>query len=101
MFSPSQPDLDWRHPAVRADFLHTLRFWGDRGVAGFRIDVAHGLAKDMSGVLPSWGELVEMSHRKLRSGNASLVHPILDRDEVHGIYRDWRKVFDEYDPPLV
>ena len=101
MFDSSQPDLDWRHPDVKADFIKTLRFWGDRGVSGFRIDVAHGLAKDMSDPLPVWDDLVQMSHQKLRSGNKELVHPILDRDEVHDIYRSWRKVFDEYSPPLV
>src|ERR1041384_2247654 len=45
MFTPQQPDLNWEHPAVRADFEETLRFWLDRGVDGFRIDVAHGLIK--------------------------------------------------------
>ncbi len=46
LFAPKQPDVDWRNPEIRAEFEKTLRFWFDRGVDGFRIDVAHGLAKD-------------------------------------------------------
>ena len=38
--TPEQPDLNWTNPEVRADFETTLRFWFDRGVDGFRIDVA-------------------------------------------------------------
>src|SRR5690606_20632668 len=47
LFAPEQPDLNWDNPEVRADFRTTLRFWSDRGVDGFRIDVAHALAKDL------------------------------------------------------
>ncbi|GAA4829066.1 glycoside hydrolase family 13 protein [Luteimicrobium xylanilyticum] len=85
-----QPDLDWDHPEVRADFERTLRFWADRGVAGFRIDVAHLLAKALPEDLPGEAEL-----ERLAPGE----HPFVDRDEVHEIYTGWRKVFDEYDPP--
>ena len=45
-FLPSMPDLDWWNEGVRAEFEDILRFWFDRGVAGFRIDVAHGLVHD-------------------------------------------------------
>ena len=45
-FLDSQPDLNWWEPAVHEEFAGILRFWLDRGVAGFRIDVAHGLYKD-------------------------------------------------------
>ncbi|MGH3658937.1 MAG: alpha-amylase family glycosyl hydrolase, partial [Micromonosporaceae bacterium] len=45
LFAPEQPDLNWEHPDVRAEFESILRFWLDRGVDGFRIDVAHGLVK--------------------------------------------------------
>src|SRR3954452_14509304 len=45
-FAPEQPDLDWWSPDVRAEFERILRFWFDRGVAGFRIDVAHALVHD-------------------------------------------------------
>ncbi|HVO55069.1 MAG TPA: alpha-amylase family glycosyl hydrolase [Solirubrobacterales bacterium] len=43
---PQQPDLNWRNPEVREAMLGVLRFWLDRGVDGFRIDVAHLLMKD-------------------------------------------------------
>ena len=46
LFAPQQPDLNWRNPAVGDEYERILRFWLDRGVDGFRIDVAHGLVKD-------------------------------------------------------
>ncbi|GGL88034.1 glycoside hydrolase family 13 protein [Nakamurella endophytica] len=91
MFAREQPDLNWDNADVRADFLRTLRFWSDRGVDGFRVDVAHGLAKDLTP--PLAGTL--LPDEPLAGGN----HPLWDRDEVHDIYREWRSVFDEYDPP--
>ena len=47
MFTKEQPDWNWKNPEVRADFIRTLRFWLDHGADGFRVDVAHGLAKDL------------------------------------------------------
>ena len=92
LFTPEQPDFNWRNKDVHEDFKKTFRFWSDRGVDGFRIDVAHGCAKgDMWGDLPSEKELVAMP----KDGN----HPIWDRDDVHDIYKEWREVFNEYDPP--
>ncbi len=90
-FAVEQPDLNWANPEVRADFLTTLRFWADRGVDGFRVDVAHMLAKDLTEPLPSADAL----DRLPRDGN----HPLPDRDDVHEIYAEWREVFDSYDPP--
>lgn len=90
-FAVEQPDLDWSNPEVRADFVHTLRFWSDRGVDGFRIDVAHMLTKDFVDPLPSQAELDAIP----RDGN----HPMIDRDDVHEVYAEWREVFDSYDPP--
>ncbi|KAK6907069.1 hypothetical protein I203_101058 [Kwoniella mangroviensis CBS 8507] len=100
-YDSSQPDFNWDNADVREDFLTTLKFWGDRGVSGFRIDVAHGLAKDMSEPLLKWTQLKKLTERKLQNGNGSLKHPLLDREEVHEIYKDWRKLFDTYDPPLM
>lgn len=91
-FATEQPDLNWDHPEVRADFLKTLRFWSDRGVDGFRIDVAHMLTKDLTEPLPSKAELALIDRSSGR-------HPLADRDEVHEIYAEWRRVFNEYDPP--
>ncbi len=92
-FAKEQPDLNWNNPEVRADFRTTLRFWADRGVDGFRVDVAHGLVKDMSEPYRPWAEISEMM--VFSDGS----HPLWDRDEVHQVYADWRRVFAEYDPP--
>lgn len=80
---------------MRADFLETLRFWCDHGVDGFRIDVAHGLAKDLD--RDDLDDYVVMSTNDMPADGS---HPVLDRDEVHDIYREWRReVFNRYDPP--
>jgi alpha-glucosidase len=91
-FAAEQPDLNWENEEVRADFRHTMRFWADRGVDGFRIDVAHGLRKDMSEPYPPWGEIADI----MRLDGS---HPLWDRDDVHEIYAEWRRIFDSYDPP--
>jgi len=95
LFSAEQPDLNWQNREVREDFLTTLRFWADRGADGFRVDVAHGLAKDLTepfGPLPAGRQ---PDGWPLPHGS----HPLWDRDEVHDIYAEWRQVFDEYEPP--
>lgn len=90
LFAAEQPDLNWKRRDVRDEFLTTLRFWADRGVDGFRIDVASLLAKDLSEPMPSRAELM---------GLADGAHPYEDRDEVHEIYAEWRQLFNSYDPP--
>jgi alpha-glucosidase len=93
LFSSGQPDWNWDNEDVREDFHQTLRFWADRGVDGFRVDVANLLAKDMSEPLRS---------KPTVSDDLTQVDgtdPIIDRDEVHEIYERWRDVFNEYDPP--
>jgi len=82
---PQQPDLNWVDRDVRRDFAATLRFWAARGVDGFRVDVAVGLAKD-----PAYGEV--------RRGASE--HPHWDWPEVHDIYRSWRQVLDGARPDL-
>jgi alpha-glucosidase len=89
LFAPEQPDLDWMNPEVRAEFESILRFWLDRGVDGFRIDVAHGLAKDP--------EMPDLGGRLKAGGPAKEGHPHWDQDEVHDVYRSWRAVADEYE----
>ncbi|MFT3942478.1 MAG: glycoside hydrolase family 13 protein [Ancrocorticia sp.] len=93
VFAKEQPDLNWNNREVRDDFLTTLRFWADRGVDGFRVDVAHGLAKHLPEVLPPQ---VDVPFPPLEGE-----HPYIDRNEVHEIYKEWRAVFDEYDPPRI
>jgi alpha-glucosidase len=78
LFAPEQPDLDWTDAEVRASFEAVLRFWADRGVDGFRIDVAHGLAKDP--------EMPDLAGRYPPRGVAPEGHPHWDRDEVHDVY---------------
>ncbi|MEU9474458.1 glycoside hydrolase family 13 protein [Streptomyces sp. NPDC048191] len=98
LFAPEQPDLNWDNDDVRADFRTTLRFWSDRGVDGFRVDVAHGLAKDLTEPLRDTGNLGATGETALPLVPPGS-HPYWDRDEVHEIYRDWRKILDAYSPP--
>ena len=93
LFAREQPDLNWDNREVRDDFLATLRFWADRGVDGFRVDVAHALAKDLSEPLRSKPTLED------EGVPLDGTDPLYDRDEVHEIYAEWRQVFDSYDPP--
>jgi alpha-glucosidase len=92
LFAKEQPDLNWDNREVRDDFLTTLRFWADRGVDGFRVDVAHQLVKDLREPFP---DRASLDLENLPHGS----HPFEDRDEVHEIYAEWRQVFNEYSPP--
>ncbi|MGN6426259.1 MAG: glycoside hydrolase family 13 protein [Leifsonia sp.] len=83
LFSPQQPDLNWEHPDVRAEHEDILRFWFDRGVAGVRIDSAALLVKDAA--LP-----------EVPADPGPGEHPNQDRDELHDIYRSWRRLADSY-----
>ena len=96
LYAPEQPDLNWQNPQVRAEFEAILRFWFDRGVDGFRIDVAHGLAK--ADGLPDRGDAPWPLPPMPEHGFADEedVHPHWDRAAVHEIYRDWRRVADSY-----
>jgi alpha-glucosidase len=88
LFDSAQPDLNWRNPEVAAEFQDILRFWLDRGVDGFRVDVAHGLVK-----LEGLPDSEEASGMTEGGGNRG---PMWDQDDVHGIYREWNKVLAEY-----
>lgn len=96
LFDSTQPDLDWTNPEVREEFADTLRFWFDRGIDGFRIDVAHGLAKDQRFQDMDYDSLEESEMPGLAPGA-----PYWDQDEVHEIYREWRKIADAYEPPRI
>src|SRR5699024_1694824 len=96
MFAPEQPDLNWDDDRVREEFRGILRFWADRGVDGFRIDVAYALIKDMKEPLR---DLVPVEGGRFEDILANPDHPLLDRPGVHEVYRDWRRVLSEYDPP--
>ncbi|MFE9890048.1 glycoside hydrolase family 13 protein [Streptomyces scopuliridis] len=90
LFAPEQPDFNWDHPAVADEFRSILRFWLDMGVDGFRVDVAHGLVKAPG--LPDIGGAGQL--RLLGSADGGT--PFFDQDGVHEIYRQWRRILDEY-----
>jgi alpha-glucosidase len=87
LFAAEQPDLNWNNPKVREEHEDVLRFWFDRGTDGVRIDSATMPAKDPA--LPD--------HDRDAPGDRP--HPFVDRDDVHGIYRAWRRVADSYPEP--
>jgi len=96
IFDTSQPDLNWQHPEVRDEFDDIFRFWLDRGVDGFRIDVAHGMIKDLS--FPDVA-VDRLDERGQRTPDGS--HPHWDRDELHVLIRRWRAVLDDYDDRMM
>lgn len=103
LFDESQPDLDWTNPEVHEEFRSILRFWLDRGVDGFRVDVAHGLVKEAG--LPDFPEptaAVAPPHEGTHGSEdgatgAGSLGPMWDQDGVHEIYREWHEVLAEYD----
>lgn len=95
LFAPEQPDFNWDNREVQLDFLKTLKFWSDRGVDGFRIDVAHALKKDFTRFNKSYTKIDSMG---IPADGRDI---LFDRDEVHEIYREWRKLFNKYNPPRV
>jgi len=113
LFDPKQPDFNWEHPEVRSEFEDILRFWLDRGVDGFRVDVAHGLVKERG--LPDTDEerttmLGHSEHEPVAESSAtsgderpridhSRPSPQWDQDGVHEVYRAWRKVLESYGTP--
>lgn len=91
VMSPEQPDLNWDNPDVAADFERTMRFWLERGVAGFRINLAHGITKPAA--LPD----MDPGLRRLGGPPIATAHdPRFDDDSVHQVHRMIRKVVDEY-----
>jgi len=98
-FLAEQPDLNWRNPAVVAAMFDTVRFWLDRGVDGFRIDVAHYVMKDPDLTdNPAARDPEEMDRFKPMGPFNAWQH-VHDRGhpDVHGVYRGLRSLLDEYD----
>ncbi|MHA7306826.1 glycoside hydrolase family 13 protein [Arthrobacter sp. TMN-49] len=107
LFDTKQPDLNWENTQVRAEMESVLRFWLDRGVDGFRVDVAHGMVKAAG--LPDWeGQSAMVSGDEKATATAEPpTHqqkpaldppsPFFDQDGVHEIYRAWNRVLKEYD----
>ncbi|MDN6177192.1 MAG: glycoside hydrolase family 13 protein, partial [Micrococcaceae bacterium] len=94
LFDTKQPDLNWENEEVHAEMRSVLRFWLDRGVDGFRVDVAHGMVKAEG--LPDWSEKVSMVQGNEEAA-ASATPPYFDQEGVHAIYEEWNAVLAEYD----
>ena len=95
LFDSSQPDFDWTNPEVHEFFRGVLRFWLDRGVDGFRVDVAHGMAK-VAG-LPDYSPPEDGGSM----GGDEADVPYWAQPGVHPIYRDWHELLAEYGPDRV
>jgi alpha-glucosidase len=94
LFDSRQPDLNWENLEVRAEFEDVLRFWLDRGVDGFRVDVAHGMIKAAG--LPDWAGHVAMIEGDEQGTAPGGANPMFDQEGVHEIFRAWRRVLEEY-----
>ncbi|MGI8708013.1 MAG: alpha-amylase family glycosyl hydrolase [Actinomycetota bacterium] len=97
-FLQHQPDLNWWNGEVRDEFDDILRFWFDRGVAGFRIDVAHAIVKDseLRDNTPTTDQDLEF-YRNI----GQLPEYNMNRPETHDVLRRWRKLADTYDPQRI
>lgn len=93
LFDATQPDVNWDHPDVADEFDAVMRFWLDRGAAGFRIDVAHALTKAPG--YPDAG--LDANNGKGMSDPI----PYFDRDDLHPIVRRWRALLDQYDERMM
>ena len=94
LFASEQPDWNWDNEEVREDFRKTIKFWCDRGVDGFRVDVAHALMKDLAN-----GHLPERQSYDVSVMKNDGTDDLFDRDDVHKIYASWREIFNQYNPP--
>ncbi|MET4781312.1 alpha-amylase family glycosyl hydrolase [Glaciihabitans sp. UYNi722] len=91
LFDESQPDWNWDDPRVRDDFETTLRFWLDRGVDGFRVDVCDALVKAPG--LPDWPH---PTHGVVEPIEGRMP-PMWDQEGIHEIFRAWRRILDSYE----
>lgn len=88
LFAVEQPDFNWDNQEVHEYFEKVLRFWLDRGVDGFRIDVAHGMVK-----APGLPDIEENLSSEMLAARRL---PFWDQDGVHEIYRNWRRILNSY-----
>jgi alpha-glucosidase len=91
LFDSSQPDFNWANPEVQLEFENILKFWLDRGVDGFRVDQPHAMAKAEG--LPD--------HPYVKEAGAGFIEgrenpPMWFQEEVHEIFRKWRKILESY-----
>ena len=88
LFDVGQPDWNWRNEEVPAFFEQVIRFWLDRGAAGLRVDVAHGIYKD-----PNLPDDPDPDHLNRPVNAPSAYH---HRPELQQLYRSWRAILDSY-----
>ncbi len=90
LFAPEQPDWNWENPEVADEFDSILRFWFDRGIDGFRIDVANSMAK-----APGLPDLDVDADGEPQATTLTGT-PYMNQPHVHDILRRWRAVADSY-----
>lgn len=95
-FLVEQADLNWWNDDVREEFDRIVRSWFDRGVSGFRIDVAHMIVKDRELRDNPPATTDDAFLDQLRGQRPEFT---ANRPEVHDVHRHWRSIADEYDPP--
>ncbi len=97
-FLSEQPDLNWRNPEVKAAMLDAVRFWLDRGVDGFRIDVAHFIMKDpdLRDNPPSPDANKPGMHRPMGAYDSQLHLYDKGHLDVHAAFREFRALLDSY-----
>ncbi len=96
LFDVTQPDLDWTKEEVRLSFDDILRFWLDRGVDGFRVDVAHGLVK-----APGLPDYTDEQRTGAAMGDPATPSPYFAQEGVHDIWRRWHHVVAEHGPDKI
>ncbi len=99
-FLKEQPDLNWRNAEVKEAMFDVLRFWLDRGVDGFRIDVAHAIMKDPDlRDNPPNPDPESASHKSHGAYDTQLHLYDKSHEDIHGVYQEMRRLIDGYDPP--
>lgn len=91
MFAPQQPDLNWRNPEVRAAILNVFRFWLDKGVDGFRLDVFNEYYKH-----PDYPDLPKRKGFHARKFDGLVHTHDTSQPEMYPLLRDIRKIMDSY-----
>lgn len=90
-FDPAQPDLNWRNPAVKEAMLDVLRFWLQRGVDGFRMDVVYMIWKH-----PDMPDYFSDARDVTDNSNLNVQHPAFDYPGIQDIFAEMRAILDEY-----
>jgi alpha-glucosidase len=96
-FLPEQPDLNWRNPEVADRMEDVLRFWFERGVDGFRVDVAQGMLAD-----PTWADRPQPPAGLDRQAARDwMIAAFMGQPDTPALWERWRRVADEYDAMLL